>query len=138
MVNKLTDWIKMDEEGFFGLIGPVYHLQLGPRTARFRFFAEPKHANRGGFVHGGMLTAFADRGLGMTARQSDLSRRVATVQLDVHFLQPARIGETVEMDCHVIRETRSLVFLDGTMSISSSAVATARGVWKIIQSTSAP
>ena len=60
---------------------------------------------------------------------------MATVQLDVHFLQPARIGETVEMDCQVIRETRSLVFLDGAISTSGAAVAMARGVWKLIAAT---
>ncbi len=89
-------------------------------------------------MHGGMLTAFADRALGTTARQFNPALTLATVQLDVHFLQPARIGETVEMDCQVIRETRSLVFLDGTISGGSGAVAMARGVWKRIESTSSP
>ena len=66
-MNERTDWIRMEEEGFFALLGPIYHLRTGARTARFRFLAEPKHANRSGFVHGGMLTAFADRALGNTA-----------------------------------------------------------------------
>ena len=38
----------------------------------------------------------------------------------------------VEMDCYVIRQTRSLVFVDGTMQVKGETVATARGVWKII------
>jgi len=131
-MDEPTDWIALDDEGFFALIGPVYQLRASGPTARFRFLAEPKHANRSHFVDGGMLTAFADRALGATARRSDPALRVATVQLDVHFLQPARLGDVVEMDCQIIRETRSLVVLDGTMATSRGAVALARGVWKLI------
>ena len=62
-MDEPTDWIPLDYEGVFALIGPVYQLRASGPTARFRFLAEPKHANRSHFVDGGMLTAFADSAL---------------------------------------------------------------------------
>jgi uncharacterized protein (TIGR00369 family) len=125
------DWIRMDDEGFIGLVGPVFHRPFGDGVGRFRFEAAAKHRNRSGVVHGGMLMTFADRALGVTARQCDPGRRQATVQLDVHFIRGARIGRIIEMECRVIRETRSLVFVDGTIFDAEGVIATARGVWKI-------
>ena len=42
----------------------------------------------------------------------------------------------VDMECKVVRETRSLVFMDGSMSTSDEIVATARGIWKVVRSES--
>jgi uncharacterized protein (TIGR00369 family) len=128
-MNEQTDWITMDEDGFFGLIGPVFHLAIDDRTGRFRFLPEPKHRNRSNFVHGGLLTALADRALGTTARQMDPTRRLSTVQLDVHFVRAARIGDMLEMECRIVRETQNLIFLDGTISARDQVIALARGVW---------
>ena len=87
-------------------------------------------------MHGGMLMTFADRSLGFTARRGDISRKQATIQLDVHFLRAVHIGQAVDMECKVVRETRSLVFMDGSMSTSGEIVATARGIWKVVRSES--
>lgn len=128
------DWIRMEDEGFIGLVGPIFYLPFKDGLGRFRFTAEPKHRNRSGIVHGGMLMTFADRCLGFTARQHDPSRRQATLQLDVHFIRSVRIGESIDMECKVVSETRSIVFVDGSMSANGEIAATARGVWKIIHS----
>jgi acyl-coenzyme A thioesterase PaaI-like protein len=49
----------------------------------------------------------------------------------MHFLRPARIGETIEMECRVIRETRDLVFVEGSLTANTQTIATAKGIWKI-------
>lgn len=133
-----SDWIKMDEEGLFGLLGPVFHLPFCDGTGRFRFTAEPKHRNRLNSVHGGMLMAFADRAMGATARHARAPQRVTTVQLDMHFMRPARIGQTVEIECRVIRQTQSLLFIDGSLCSEGQVVATARGLWKSLRAAPSP
>ena len=124
----------MADSGFIGLVGPIYHLPLENQAGWFRFVPEQKHRIENDVVDAGMLMTFADRSLGTIARQADMSRRQATVQLDVHFIRPARIGEAIEMQCRVVRETRSLVFVDGVMSVRGDVIATAKGVWKILSS----
>jgi uncharacterized protein (TIGR00369 family) len=126
------EWIAMDENGLFSRLGPIYRGPVSDGFGRFRFHAEDMHRNRLNHVHGGMLMAFADRGMGVTARQGDATLAVATVQLDMHFIRTARIGKWVEMQCRVIRQTRSLIFVDATLESEEQVVATARGVWKSI------
>jgi hypothetical protein len=48
------------------------------------------------------------------------------LQLDVHFVRAVRIGETVKLECRIIRKTRNLIFLDGTISAGDDVIATAR------------
>ena len=122
----------MDDDGFIGLVGPIYHLPFdGSEISMFRFYPEAKHRNRIDVVHGGMLMTLADRALGFTARRGDMARKQATVQLDVHFVRSVKIGETVDFVGRVIRETRTFVFVDGVMTVGGETVLTARGLWKV-------
>ena len=135
----MTDdpWVPMDD-GFIGLVGPFWHRPFdGGPVSRFRFQAEDKHRNRNGVVQGGMLLTFADRALGFAARRGDMARRQATVQLDAHFLRPVKIGDTVEFEGRITRETRSLVFVSGTMTVEGEVVLTAQGIWKVASGTAA-
>lgn len=133
-MNSESDWIEIKSEGFIELVGPVYHRQVENGRGSFRFEVAPKHRNRSKFLHGGMLMTLADQGLAWTARQNDQKRLQATIQLDMHFIRPANVGDTIALECQVIRETRSLVFVEGVISVGNEIVATARGVWKLIAS----
>lgn len=126
-------WIKEDDDGFIGLVGPVYSQPIVDQVGRFRFHSEGKHRNRAGFVQGGMLMTFADRAMGKTARQNDPERAQATAQFDMQFFEPVRIGKAVDIECTIIRQTRHLVFMRGELSVEGRHVATAQGVWKIIK-----
>ncbi|SCW90457.1 uncharacterized domain 1-containing protein [Rhizobium mongolense subsp. loessense] len=125
-------WITEEDEGFIDLVGPVYYQQLADGQGRFRFHTEAKHRNRAGFVQGGMLMTFADRAMGKTARQNDPGRAQATAQFDMQFFEPVRIGETVDIACTIVRQTRHLVFMRGELTVEGRQVAAAQGVWKII------
>ncbi|MEK1930422.1 MAG: PaaI family thioesterase, partial [Pararhizobium sp.] len=110
-------WVRMDDSGFIGLVGPIYHRPFdGSEVSKFRFFPEDKHRNSADVVHGGMLMTFADRALGFTARRGDMTRKQATVQLDTHFVKSVKIGDIVDFEGRVISETRTFVFVDGTMT----------------------
>jgi uncharacterized protein (TIGR00369 family) len=128
-----TEWQELPADGFIGLVGPFFAGPSDANTARFRFRAEPKHKNRRGVVQGGMIMTFADRALGTAARRNDPTVRQATVQLDVHFIDAVEIGETVEIACTILRRTRTLIFMDGIMTVGERMVATARGTWKLLR-----
>ncbi|MGV6874186.1 PaaI family thioesterase [Pseudochelatococcus sp. B33] len=126
-------WTRMEDDGFVGLVGPIYEWNGASETGRFGFLSEDKHRNRGGYVQGGMLMTFADRAMGATARKDDPGRVQATVQLDVHFIRPARIGVPIEIETRVIRETRKLAFIEGTLTSEGDIIARANGVWSILR-----
>jgi acyl-coenzyme A thioesterase PaaI-like protein len=122
-------WEPYVDEGFVGLVGPFWQKTEG-ETVRYGFLAEPKHHNRRGVVQGGMLMTFADRSLGMAAWFANERRPQATIQLDVHFIDAVHIGEFVEAQSRVVRRTRSVIFMSGTLAVGTRVVATANGIWK--------
>lgn len=124
-------WRRIDDDGFFGLIGPIFHACDNDETiGRFRFETTNKHRNRRGTVHGGLILALADRAMGLTARQLDPMRNHATVQLDLFFVQAARIDVNIAIECRVIKETRSMVFLEVEMHSGGEIVAKGKGIWR--------
>lgn len=124
-------WQPYKDDGFIGLVGPLWQRSSGEGIS-YAFLAEPKHHNRRGVVQGGMLMTFADRAMGMTAWHANGRRPQATIQLDVHFVDAVQIGEFVEARCEVVRRTRSMMFMRGTLGVGERVVATASGVWKML------
>ena len=58
---------------------------------------------------------------------------LATVQMDTHFIDSAKIGEILISKPRVIRATRSLIFTTTELTAGSRCVATASGVFKILK-----
>lgn len=132
MADDTVTWSALEDDGFIFLVGPIEACNQDP--FRYRFHAERKHRNRAGFVQGGMLMTFADRSMGTAARSHVPERRQSTVQFDMQFMRAVRLGEVVEIKCEVLKETRTLIFLDGQLTVEGEIVANARGIWKIIRS----
>jgi uncharacterized protein (TIGR00369 family) len=127
-------WIvRNDEPGLMALVGPLWQ-QGGPEDLTFGFLAEEKHLNRRGVVHGGMLMAFADQALGLAAREVHGGLPQATIQLDTQFIAPAVAGEFVVVKPEVVRRTRSILFMRGTLAVGERAVASSQGIWKVLSS----
>jgi acyl-coenzyme A thioesterase PaaI-like protein len=124
-------WERDVDEGFLGLVGPVWQRPDG-EVFRYGFMAEHKHHNRRGVVQGGMLMTFADRSMGRTAWLANGKQPQATIQLDVHFVDAVQIGEFVEAKCTVVRRTRSVLFMRAELVVGERLVATANGVWKVL------
>ena len=124
-------WQPDDDDGFVALVGPILRRASG-ETDRYAFMAEPKHYNRGGVVHGGMLMTFADRAIGRACRYANAHQPQATVQLDIHFVDAVQVGEFVEATCRIVRRTRALMFASAELTVGTRVVATANGVWKTL------
>ena len=128
-------WESYTDDGFIGLVGPLWIRPKEP-APDFAFLAAEKHHNRRGVVQGGMLMTFADRAMGMTCWYNNDRKPQATIQLNVHFVDAVQVGEFVEARCEVVRRTKSLVFMRGTLVVGERVVATLDGVWKAVRSAS--
>jgi len=126
-------WEIVDTSGFLHLIGPLWQ-RIVEGTCEYALIAEDKHHNRRGLVQGGVIMTFADRSCGMTARFVSGKPHLATVQLDVHFVDAGRIGETLIARPHVVRTTRSLIFITTEVTAADRVLAMASGVFKILKS----
>jgi acyl-coenzyme A thioesterase PaaI-like protein len=125
-------WTMQERTGFSALVGPIWARPDGAGLA-YGFLAEAKHANARGVVHGGMLMTFADQALGRLVSEAVARKPIATIQLDTHFLAPARLGDFVEAHGKITRRTRSIVFIEGTLTVKGHAVSRSCGIWKVLK-----
>src|SRR3981189_1489611 len=138
MTNKAADKLKPDgckiveTSGFLQLIGPLWH-RLVENEHEYALIAQDKHHNRRGLVQGGLLMTFADRTCGMTARYVSGRPTLATVQLDTHFVDSGKIGETLISRPRVVRSPRSLIFVTTEVTSGDRCIVMASGVFKILK-----
>ena len=129
---KSSGWTIAETTGFIHLIGPLWQRVVNGEH-EYALVAQDKHHNRRGLVQGGVLMTFADRTCGMTARQVSGRTTLATVQLDVHFVESGKIGEILISKPHVVRSTRSLIFITTEVTVDKRCIAMASGVFKILK-----
>jgi acyl-coenzyme A thioesterase PaaI-like protein len=125
-------WTIMDDDGFINLVGPLWHRKIGTMP-EYAILGQEKHRNRRGVVQGGLLMTLADRTCGMTARLVSGAESMATVQMDTHFVDAARIGDLMVSRPRAVRVTKSLIFMSTEVSVADHVVATAHGVFKIVR-----
>jgi acyl-coenzyme A thioesterase PaaI-like protein len=130
---KSDGWKIVETTGFINLIGPLWQ-RVVDGEPEFALITEDKHHNRRGLVQGGVLMTFADRTCGMTARHVSGKTTMATVQLDTHFVESGKIGEVLISRPHVVRTTRSLIFITTEVTVDKRCIAMASGVFKILKS----
>jgi len=129
---KASGWTVVETTGFLHLVGPLWQ-RVVEGEHEYALVAQDKHHNRRGLVQGGVLMTFADRTCGMTARHVSGKPKLATVQLDTHFVEAGKIGETLISRPHVVRATRSLIFITTEITVDKRCIAMASGVFKILK-----
>jgi acyl-coenzyme A thioesterase PaaI-like protein len=129
---KAAGWTIVETTGFVHLIGPLWQ-RVVDGEHEYALVAQDKHHNRRGLVQGGVLMTFADRTCGMTARFVSGKPKLATVQLDTHFVEAGKIGETLLSKPRVVRSTRSLIFITTEVTVDKRSIAMASGVFKILK-----
>jgi uncharacterized protein (TIGR00369 family) len=124
-------WEIVTNTPFGDLVGPIWKRETP--ELRWAFVVEPKHLNRAGNLHGGMLMTFADQSMAMTARRATGVKRHATIELNTQFIETVRLGQFVEAHAEVVRATRSVVFMAVKMFVAGCIVVSANGIWKILE-----
>ncbi|MFC0204828.1 PaaI family thioesterase [Novosphingobium soli] len=126
---RLDDGSRFNSQG----LGRMIIRREGERGARVRLVEpETRHSNLHGNVHGGVTLALIDVAM-FAAIYTVLGADAAgSVTLDLHnqFIGAGRVGEPLDVVCEVMKETRRLVFLRGTVEqdehLVSSFVGTLR------------
>ena len=95
------------------------------RRAFVRMTPERQHSNLADRMHGGALLGFIDVALFAAARSFGLisAGTAVTLDLNTHFIGGGRLGEAVEAQVELLRETGRLLFLRGLVVQGSDTVA---------------
>jgi uncharacterized protein (TIGR00369 family) len=117
--------------GFSTLNGPYFHRPGDGPLAEQAFYAQPRHANGVGLVHGGMLSAFMD-GVLAGAVWRGTEQRAVTIHLSIDFLHMARVGEWVMGEAKMTRATRDVAFAEGRAYVGGHDVVRCSGIFKLM------
>ena len=128
-------WKLLTTEGFFSTIGPLWSRQVD-ETWEYGLHVEPHHTNPLGIAHGGMLMTLMDQAISMIAWSEAGRKPCATVQLDSHFLSPAKAGDFIVARTEVSRKSMSLIFMRGVLRVDEKEIMTAQGMMKILHRSS--
>ncbi len=127
-------WRSVDVGGFTGHVGPFWMRGDNAERALGLIIGEQHCNNHLGTLHGGVVMTFADiaLGAGVAAIMDDKRLNLATVSLQTQFVSVARIGEFISCTPEVIRKSRQLVFVRGLIQVGDKTIASAEGIWKLL------
>lgn len=125
-------WKSRQLAGFMGHSGPLWTRREGDGWA-YGLFAEDKHLNPAGVVHGGALATLIDHVVSTVAWEACDRTPCVTVQLDTHFLAEVRAGEFAQARASITARTGGLVFVDGLVQVDGRSVLAARAVMKVLR-----
>lgn len=118
--------------GFTANVAPFWYRDRGGIFS-VGLIVEARHCNEHlGTLHGGASMTFADVAGGFAVSRALGHNRCATVQLQTHFTAAAREGDFIRCDPEIVRQTRDLLFLRGTMATAERTVLSFDGIWKVL------
>ena len=132
---EVDGWKLLRTEGFFSTIGALWSRPLD-QSWEYGLHVEAHHENPLGIAHGGMLVTLMDQAISMIAWSASGRKPCATIQLDTHFLAPAKAGDFIVARAEVTRQSATLVFLRGALIVRDREILTAQGLMKIVQRSS--
>ncbi len=121
-------WDAVDQTRFNALLGSIAY-RLEGNTARVRMHPERRHSNIRDTVHGGAILAFVDVALFAGARAFGLleAGTAVTLGLDTQFIGGGIIGQPLDAEVELLRETGRLLFLRGLVTQDDTRVAAFSG-----------
>ena len=114
--------------------GVVWKPPTQGHGARVAVETGPQHGNLMGKLHGGFLLAFLDFAMiGVMRGAVGVGNPMVTVQASMDFLEPGEIGQVLEADGRVVKETGRLVFVEGMLRQEDRAIARFNGILRKVR-----
>lgn len=137
---ELTDgpfkgWLTWGDgrDPFETLVGPLVFKSEPDGRSRAAFLPDRKHLNGGGVIHGGALMSFADFALFGLAHEALKGAFAVTVTFNAEFVGAGQSGAVVEAEGRVIKQTKSLVFVQGVLMQGGAPILAFSGTLKKIK-----
>ena len=99
---------------------------------RFKTIIKENHLNAAGITHGGFIAALIDAGAGTAAHRSADGNPCVTVSLELKFISAVLLCQELIGTTKIQKKTTSMIFLTCELTADDKIVATASGVWKIL------
>ena len=130
-MNKDFEQISL-KPGFMKHNGGVLFKTISQDEYHFKTTIKKNHLNSAGITHGGFIAAFVDAGAGTAAHRSAAGSPCVTISLELKFISAVLLGQELFGNTKIQKKTKSMVFLTCELTTEGKTVATASGIWKIL------
>ncbi len=120
------------KSGFMKHNGGLLFRSISENEYEFKTIIKENHLNAAGITHGGFIAAFVDAGAGTAAHRSTDQNSCVTVSLELKFISAIKLNQELVGKTKIQKKTKSMVFLTCVLTVNNKIVATASGVWKIL------
>ena len=120
------------KSGFMKHNGGVLFKTISEKEYQFKTTITENHLNAAGITHGGFIAALIDAGAGTAAHRVSDQNPCVTISLDLKFISVVKLGQELIGRTKIQKKTKSMIFLTCELKVDSKIVATASGVWKIL------
>ena len=132
-------WGDFPRGSFAAQTGRLLFKPDGEGQARTRMFPTEFHLNMGGSIHGGAVMSFIDMAMFAGGRCAGMaSGHYVTLDLTTHFLARGKVGIPLDAHVELVKQTRSLVFLQGVVKQDGEACYSFTGTLKRVREPNAP
>ena len=118
--------------GFMKHNGGVLFKTISKDEYEFKATINKNHLNAAEITHGGFIAALVDAGAGTAAHRSADNCPCVTISLELKFISPVHLGQELIGNTKIQKKTKSMIFLTCELKAEKKIVATASGVWKIL------
>jgi len=118
--------------GFMKHNGGLLFRTISENEYEFKAIIKENHLNAAGITHGGFIAAFVDAGAGTAAHRSADQNPCVTISLELKFISAVKLGQELFGKTKIQKKTKSMVFLTCELTAEDKIVATASGIWKIL------
>ena len=130
-MNKNFEQISL-KQGFMKHNGGILFKTISKDEYQFKATSKETHLNAAGITHGGYLATLVDAGAGTAAHRSADGCPCVTISLELKFISVVKLGQELVGNVKIQKKTKSMVFLTCELIAENKIVATASGVWKIL------
>lgn len=127
--GPFAGWRTWTSDPFETQLGPFCYRKEG-ENLRCAFQPRREHLNGGGAIHGGALMSFADFCLFALADEALQGQRTVTLTCNSEFISAGNLDGWIEGEGRVLRQTRSLVFVQGLLQQRARPLLSFSGVLK--------
>jgi len=118
--------------GFMKYNGGVLFKTISENEYEFKTIINENHLNAAGITHGGFIAALVDAGAGTAAHRSADQNPCVTISLELKFISAVKLGQELIGKTKIQKKTKTMIFLTCELRVENKIVATASGVWKIL------
>ena len=112
--------------------GGLLFREISQSEFEFKTIIKENNLNIAGITHGGYIATIIDSGAGTGAHRAAGDSQCVTISLDIKFISATKLGDEIIGFVKILKKTKSMIFLICHLKNNEKIVASASGIWKIL------